>query len=343
MGEYLQREYEERFDMYFNKGTVKSSFLHVYIKDFITKVFSITENDNFHYKLVFLGIKFKISKAKYNRKRRKNPFYYYKKNNIDITTIPPAIGEFRDFQLATLAILLDFDKICKQNNILYWLDFGTLIGAIRHKGFIPWDDDIDLGIFRKDYEKIMDVVNNNTINPDVYATYNKDGIFIKIKHKMCEDLFLDLFPVDEYGEIISTEEQLKETQKIQTIITKLRKIRKYNKNYSYIRELITKYRKEHILIQPLPEDKTKMQYVWGLDFPHNWKNWFTNYDVYFPFKTIEFEGYEFPCMNKPDNYLRRIYGDYMIYPKKMRFGHNVLKERSKDENEIIKRMVEKLN
>ena len=204
--------------------------------------------------------------------------------------MPAATGDFRDFQLAELAMLLDFDKICKQNNIHYWLDFGTLIGAIRHKGIIPWDDDIDLGMFRNDYEKIMDIVNNNTVNSAIHAVYNKDGIFIKIRHKKCDDLFLDIFPVDEYGEIISTEKQLEETIKIKTLITELRQIRKINKDYAYIRELIKKYRNEKVLINPLPEDKTRMQYVWGLDYPHHWENWFTNYDVYFPFKTIKFEG-----------------------------------------------------
>lgn len=342
MGEYLQREYEKVAYGDLNKtiAPYNKHSSHI-LSNFFSNIFSITEKDEIHYRLSILGVKFSFPKPKYAKKRKENPFHYYKKNNIDITTVPPATGEFRYFQLATLAILLDFDKICKQNNIHYWLDFGTLIGAIRHKGFIPWDDDIDLGIFREDYEKIMDIVNNNTINPDVYADWNTDGIFIKIKHKKCKDLFLDLFPVDKYGEIISTEEQLNETKKIHSIITELRKIRRYNKNYSYIRELIAKYRKEKVLIHSLPKDITKMQYVWGLDFPHSWKNWFTNYDVYFPFKTIEFEGFEFPCMNKPDDYLRKVYGDYMAYPRKMRFGHNVFNNRSNKELQVIKELAER--
>ena len=212
MGQYLQEKNEKIENKSLNnKNNVSyhNSSINVFLKELVSNLFSITEDNEYHYKIALLGIKFSISKSKYAKKRKENPFYYYKKNNVDITKVPPATGEFRDFQLATLALLLDFDKICKQNNIHYWLDFGTLIGAVRHKGFIPWDDDIDLGIFRADYEKIMDIVNNNTINPDVYADWNKDGIFIKIKHKKCKDLFLDLFPVDEYGEIIPIEKQLK--------------------------------------------------------------------------------------------------------------------------------------
>ena len=310
--------------------------------NFLKNIFSINnEFSEERMEIKIFGFKLRLVKPKYNRMRKQNPYYDYIKNKVDITTVPPATGAFRDFQLATLAILLDFDKICKQNNIHYWLDFGTLIGAVRHKGFIPWDDDIDLGIFRKDYERIMGIVNSNLVNPDIVAEYDHDGIFIKIKHKKCNLLFLDLFPVDEYGEIISVEKQLEETKKIKKITTKLRSIKKKNNNHFQIREIIKRYRESEILTNKLPDDKTKMQYVWGLDFPHSWKNWFTNYDVYFPFKTIAFEGYDFPCMNNPDNYLKKVYGDYMAYPSKMRLGHNIFKDRSINDTLVIQSLIER--
>ena len=60
-----------------------------------------------------------------------------------------------DLKKIELELLIDFDKICKAHNLRYFLIGGTLLGAVRHKGFIPWDDDIDVGMPRSDYEILM--------------------------------------------------------------------------------------------------------------------------------------------------------------------------------------------
>ncbi|MBD5280217.1 MAG: hypothetical protein HDS35_06710 [Bacteroides sp.] len=64
----------------------------------------------------------------------------------------PEGSDLRKAQLRMLSLLIFLDKVCKDNNLEYWLDSGTLIGAARHGGFIPWDDDCDIEMMEKDYK-----------------------------------------------------------------------------------------------------------------------------------------------------------------------------------------------
>ena len=61
--------------------------------------------------------------------------------------------EFRKLQLVELELLVEFDRVCRENNINYVIFAGTLLGAVRHQGYIPWDDDTDVALLREDYEK----------------------------------------------------------------------------------------------------------------------------------------------------------------------------------------------
>ena len=64
---------------------------------------------------------------------------------------PPEV--IKKLQRVELQILKDFDKVCRKYNLTYFALFVTAIGAIRHQGFIPWDDDIDVGMMKEDYDK----------------------------------------------------------------------------------------------------------------------------------------------------------------------------------------------
>lgn len=76
----------------------------------------------------------------------------------------------KHLQEILLAMFKDFDEICKKNDINYFIYFGTNIGAVRHGGFIPWDDEIDVGLLREDYEKLIKILEKD--NNQKYYIYN---------------------------------------------------------------------------------------------------------------------------------------------------------------------------
>jgi len=115
-------------------------------------------------------------------------------------------NEVRKIQLDMLDVFIDY---CSENNLRYYLDAGTLLGAIRHKGFIPWDDDIDVCMPRRDYEKLL-LLAKDGISGDVELLFPEDSIYpmLKIINKntlMIEfpnsikneiGVYIDVFPKD---------------------------------------------------------------------------------------------------------------------------------------------------
>ena len=73
---------------------------------------------------------------------------------VDIKSLKNGQGKMTD-------MFMYFDSVCRQNNLKYWALGGTLIGAIRHQGWIPWDGDVDLGMLQSDYDKFRDIMKNN--------------------------------------------------------------------------------------------------------------------------------------------------------------------------------------
>lgn len=118
----------------------------------------------------------------------------------------------KQVQAIELEILLEVDRICRKHRISYFLDSGTALGAVRHKGFIPWDDDIDIGMLRDDYERFLSVAQEEMGQDYFLQTYRTDGtpiMFAKVrktgttfvefrlrKFPINHGLFIDIFPYD---------------------------------------------------------------------------------------------------------------------------------------------------
>lgn len=294
--------------------------------------------------ITILGFKIKIAKREIAKERQENVFYKYKKDKIDITKVPPAQGLLRDIQLANLALLKELAYVCEKNNFKYIIDAGTLLGAIRHTGFIPWDDDIDILMFREDYEKIVSVFKNTTRNSDIYAEYHRDKdtnsqYFIKIKHKKCPFLGVDIFPLDSYGKHLSLKEQLIATNKICKILKHLKKEINPNISNKETKTILTKTMKENILLSSANENG---DFVYGVDFAHKLKNWFLDRDIVLPLRKIQFEDSKYTTVNKPKEFLKNIYGDYMKYPNKMKILHYSYKNLTSEQLEAIKKLGEKV-
>ena len=120
------------------------------------------------------------------------------------------ITSLREMQLIELDILLMFDRYCREHDLQYALYGGTLLGAARHQGFIPWDDDIDLCMERPQYERLIETVAQHPL-PEKYRLYSirDEGYakpFIKIvntgtslvqkEDDACSGVWIDIFPID---------------------------------------------------------------------------------------------------------------------------------------------------
>lgn len=115
-------------------------------------------------------------------------------------SMPKAKGTIREIQLAEEAILREIKRVCDENAIEFFLSDGTLIGAERHHGFIPWDDDIDISMMRNEYIKFERAVRNNELievkRYYCYFQYHDCNTLLKVKYKNNDTVFVDLFIYD---------------------------------------------------------------------------------------------------------------------------------------------------
>lgn len=235
----------------------------------------------------------------------------------------------RSCQLKQLEILETVDKICKKHGIDYWIDGGTLLGAIRHKGFIPWDDDIDIGMMESDYKKFKQVVKELPENlffqtPETDNTWvpipkvrDLNSLYIEPLYSFRENyekgIFIDIFPKEIYP---AAPKRL--LGKIQKCIAKSFSILHEKHTYSvrstveffyfgmqYIINLCAWYLLKLIC--------KKGKYL-GDKLPNNGLALVHTVEATLPLSEIVFEGKKFPAPHNPDLYLKEQYGDYMTLP-----------------------------
>lgn len=237
-----------------------------------------------------------------------------------------------------LYMLEIIDKICRENGISYFLDSGTALGAVRHGGFIPWDDDIDIGMMREDYDRFLQiapqylppdlVLQNESNEPAYYFFFSK---LRKLNTVLAENrkerdftnkgIQIDIFPFDYIANDLKTA----------------------NRRFNYVEKIRIVAEKRLISVPPIPRIKRMIYYMLKLIPAHIYRNaaekemrknngekskYIASYtymaaryrkcifpiEAIVPVKDILFEGRTFMIMNDPDCYLRLMYGDYMRLP-----------------------------
>lgn len=252
--------------------------------------------------------------------------------------------------------LREIDMFLKKNNIQYSIMSGTMLGCIRHGGFIPWDDDIDIGMLRTEYNKLLNLLrkNSNCLNEELFGVgielengqwpflkiYNKN---ILVKENMEEkpvNLWIDVFPFDGMP--------CRQSNLYQRYIMLLRKIFHYRrddltidkknrkhffalKTVNFLTGFISKKNFEKYYIKICSKyDVNTSEWVedltWGKKSVP--RNLFDNL-VDYKFETVCVKGFE-----DYDKYLKRIYGNYMeLPPEENRVNHGVVAWRVKKNEE----------
>ncbi len=255
----------------------------------------------------------------------------------------------RKLQLTELDILKDVVAILNKYNLNYYLYGGTLLGAIRHKAFIPWDDDIDIAMPRDDYEKFLEICDQELPNYEIQSPYKTKNYFLpfaKVRKKntlfleqqsanidIFKGIFIDIFPIDNVEE---NDFSLKlRALKIRIITDTINYKTKRSKTIFYskywyavflfqIFSVKTLLLRQQKIMKKCKNNKSKYLISFGSSFGYRrelvLREWCE--------PTIEavFEGERFKIPNNYDAYLTVNYGDWRkLPPENERVTHNPIK------------------
>jgi len=234
----------------------------------------------------------------------------------------------RKAQLIMLDMLVEFDALCKKYQLRYWLDSGTLLGAVRHRGFIPWDDDIDLSMPVEDYTRFLEIAAGELSDDIFLQTSQTDPAFkfdyIKLRsnkagivefHEKDKDLdyhqgvFVDIFPMLTIENTESNKNMYEQTMEQIRDVSSVSLHTPNGKDKPVERAALVAALKEHHEGWAVGDGKV----IYGGEMP-DVAAWF-DLDKVFPLTTLEFENFSFPVPNDPSHYLDAIYSfDYRQLP-----------------------------
>lgn len=251
--------------------------------------------------------------------------------------------DIKHLQACELLIAKEIKRVCEKNNIQFFLVAGTQLGAVRHRGFIPWDDDMDVGMVRDDYDKFVKACKKDLGKDFFFQTWDSDSEYpfsygkVLLKHTKIKEIFseeahaqkgifVDVFPFDNAPD--SKNEQDKQAKKIFVLrramwlkkgygINIKKQGRKQHLKYSlskFVFSLIPyAVLKNNLLMWLTMYNSNNSQYLF-MDSPYSYskslmkREWIENLVEY------EFEDVKMPGVADYDAYLGTLYGDYMKLP-----------------------------
>lgn len=245
-----------------------------------------------------------------------------------------------------LKMLIKFHSICEENNLKYYMIGGTQLGAVRHKGFIPWDDDIDIGMPSEDYNKFINL-SSDKIPSDLAICHYKNMAnypygFCKLYDKtttLVEDnftkqgiiggIYIDVFRLDGIGNTL--EKSIKNYKSIDImhrILYYNTSIKKTKNPIKKLANIFFRLMKTKKIINSI--DKKLSKYEWDKNnyVVNAYGAWrfreIMRKDIFGTPTLYDFEGYKFFGVEKYDEYLTNLYGDYMKLPpeEKRKSHHN---------------------
>lgn len=249
--------------------------------------------------------------------------------------------QLRPCQLKQLSILEEIDRICRKHQIGYWLDGGTLLGAVRHGGFIPWDDDIDIAMRKEDLDRFVRVAPSELreglflqtpqIEPQskepIVKVRDLNSFYVEHSDNFAADyqkgLYVDIFPMINYPTLPKTWVK-RLTLGVSKSYSILHKAHYYSlRSFAEFIWFGCKYWLNLFLWTILYALRPKDAYISNI-LINNGYGIMHRQDSVFPLSTITFEGKSFSAPCNPSAYLSDLYNNYMeIPPKEKQKIHSV--------------------